>query len=93
MISAATQSTVTTIAGQRYLLAIHNGASQGDGPSTTFTLAWGSGYCEFAPDNTSAPVYWGAGEVKHLTFTAWGDGIKLNTTAADVLWKLIPLPS
>jgi hypothetical protein len=93
MISAATQSTVKTIAGQRYLLAIHNGSSQGVGPSTTFTLVWGSGYSQFAPDNTSDPVFWGAGEVKYLTFTAWGDGIKLNTTSADVLWKLIPLSS
>jgi hypothetical protein len=91
MISAATQSTAKTIAGQRYLLAIHNGSSQGVGPSTTYILPMGNGYSEFTPDNTSDPVFWGAGEVKYLAFTAWGDGIKLNTTSADVLWRLIPL--
>jgi hypothetical protein len=91
MISAATQSTAKTIAGQRYILAIDNGSAQGASVYTTFILSLGHGYSFFATETWPEGVYWGAGETRHVTFTAWGDGIRIDNHSADLLWRLIPL--
>jgi hypothetical protein len=91
MISAATQSTAKTVAGERYILAILNTTAQPVYPAVTFSQLDEETFSLITPENANDPVFWAPGEIKHFAFIAWGDGIKFHNTDAGIYWRLVPV--
>ena len=92
MVSTAERSTLPTIPGQRYVMTVSN---QSGGDVTPFVQSYmpsGSDIIVYlTPENSTQQFIWGDGDVKHLTFIAWGHAIYFLSISPDILWDLRPI--
>jgi hypothetical protein len=93
MISASVQSSATTIPGKRYMLAIMNLSGTPTDPQVTYATPSGPASSPLTAENSTEAITWPESDIKYLTFTAWGDGINVNSTAQYFFWKLTPVTS
>jgi hypothetical protein len=91
MISASVLSTATTIPGQRYVLGIINLSGLVTVPHVTYATPSGQASTPLTGENSTVAHTWAESEFKHVTFTAWGDGIDVNSTSEFFLWMLTPV--
>jgi hypothetical protein len=93
MISAATQSTAKTIPGKRYVLGIINLTQTVTVPDVLYSTPSGQLATPLTGENTTDAHTWAESEIKYITFTAWGDGIRVNSASDFFLWRLTPVSS
>jgi hypothetical protein len=91
MTSASVQSTAKTIPGTRYVLGIINLSGLATVPQVTYATPSGQASAPLTAENSTAGITWDGSEFKHVTFTAWGDGINVNSSSDFFLWKLVPV--